>query len=100
MKFQQLSAWDSPDLTLWHPYTNAYIGSNGYMELQRHNSECLLRWSIAAQWAAYPASIFFGQKLEPNILWCMATPLDSGAPGSQIFVVDFNAVPHYYGPLT
>ena len=51
---------------------------------------------------AYPASIFFGQNdWNPAFYWCRYHfLLDSGYPGSQIFVVDFNGVPHYGVDLT
>jgi len=81
------------------PYSNAYIGSNGYMNFSGTTlSACCSGQILPA--ASYPASIFFGQEdLDPNS--CIDGDINywtEGDPGSQIFVVDFNGVPHYPGP--
>ena len=83
------------------PYTNAYIGSNGYMNFSGTTLSACCAGQLLPN-GAYPASIFFGQN-DWNPAFCGAGTISywtQGTPGSQIFVVDFNAVPHYGVDLT
>lgn len=80
-------------------YTNAYIGSNGYMNFSGTTLSACCSGQLLPN-ASYPASIFFGQEdLDPNS--CIDGDIrywTEGVAGSQIFVVDFTNVPHYPGP--
>jgi hypothetical protein len=81
------------------PYTDVYIGSNGYMNFSGTTLSACCSGQLLPN-GSYPASIFFGQEdLDPNS--CIDGDISywtEGVAGSQIFVVDFTGVPHYPGP--
>ncbi|MFZ1609788.1 MAG: GEVED domain-containing protein [Chitinophagales bacterium] len=81
------------------PYSEVYVGANGYMSFNSGlGSACCTGQLLPS--ATYPNSIFFGQEdFDPNS--CTDGDIytwTQGDPGSQIFVLAFENVPHYPGP--
>ncbi|HNK96888.1 MAG TPA: hypothetical protein PKO19_02200 [Chitinophagales bacterium] len=81
------------------PHNQAYISSNGFVTFQPGMGSGCCTGQILPN-ATYQNTIFIGQEdLDPNT--CVDGEINyytTGAPGSQVFVVNFIGVPHYPGP--
>ncbi|MFN0276957.1 MAG: GEVED domain-containing protein [Chitinophagales bacterium] len=80
-------------------YTECYVSSNGYLSFTSTTlSGCCTGQVLPT--ADYPNSIFFGQEdLDPDSgVDGVINYYTTGDPGSQIFLLTFDGVPHYPGP--
>lgn len=81
------------------PHNTAYIGSNGLVSFQTGLGSGCCTGQVLPN-GTYINTIFVGQEdLDPNS--CVDGEINyytTGDPGSRIFVVNYNDVPHYPGP--